>query len=444
VARVRKVFISYRRQDAGHPAGRIREWFIQSWRIPASSVFMDVANIDGGDDFEQAIKKAIDQCGAMIILISPSWLADVNRPDISYPRMEAEAALRSNRLKVIPVRVDDTGLPTKHQLPQSLHDLLKLNILPLRAASFDYDIGLVGKALGWRARRRVLIGSLLTFLLVVGGSLATLSQVPRGNPIWNLAHGASPTPSPSDTNTSGTTPGEIRLGTPGSSDTNTSSTTPGQTTPVTLPPITIFDRPRPSCNEADSRVSWTVVNGKTECQPTVLRLIGTKNNPATPDTETAELRLALNSNSLPTRYTVSFRVVITGNLGIPVSSNSDPGECTGVRVHDTPDGSTFDVAELCTAGGVVSGMSTYRIRNHVFYGDRVMASVQSDHVTSTTVEFDVTVTVGPDAVVFLVNDKTVTLSPVVGPGTAFLELDLAGPAEWNPWADFSNFHYSGA
>jgi hypothetical protein len=200
VKRIRKAFISYRRDDAAHPAGRIREWFVQSWRIPQDSVFMDVANILPGADFEAEIQEAIAQCEAMIILISPSWLSNVNQPSISYPRLEAEAGLNA-KLRVIPVLVDRMSLPTKEQLPPSLHPLLKLNILPLRADSFDYDIGLVGKALGLRTRRPAAIAAVIA-VLIVATSLVTLSQVPKGNPVWSLVHGKPPT-SPSTSPSTG-------------------------------------------------------------------------------------------------------------------------------------------------------------------------------------------------------------------------------------------------
>src|SRR5258706_15381252 len=104
MAGVEKVFISYRREDAADIAGRIRDWLIKTWHLSKENVFMDVTGIPAGADFMQVIDHQIAQCQAMIIVISPSWLAQLNRPGASYVRQEAEAALR-HPLKVIPIAV---------------------------------------------------------------------------------------------------------------------------------------------------------------------------------------------------------------------------------------------------------------------------------------------------------------------------------------------------
>ena len=104
VAKVSKVFISYRRDDAADLAGRIRDRMIQNWRLSKENVFMDIDNIKVGADFMQVIERTIRECQAMVILISPSWLAQVNKPGVSYVRVEAELAIRF-RLRLIPLLV---------------------------------------------------------------------------------------------------------------------------------------------------------------------------------------------------------------------------------------------------------------------------------------------------------------------------------------------------
>lgn len=204
MARVQKVFISYRREDAADVAGRIRDWLVQNWHIPRDNVFMDVTTILPGADFAQVIDQAIAQCQAMIVVMSPSWKAHVNAPGNSFPRLEAETALRRNLL-VIPVLVGGMPIPTAEQLPESLRPLLRRNIRPLRADSFDYDMEWVRRALGVKKVARVSAITAITALLLVSLSLGMLSQVPQGNPVYRAFHqpastapasGPTATPSP--------------------------------------------------------------------------------------------------------------------------------------------------------------------------------------------------------------------------------------------------------
>ena len=44
-AKGNKVFLSYRREDAGDVAGRIRDWLVQTRRIAREDIFMDVTAI---------------------------------------------------------------------------------------------------------------------------------------------------------------------------------------------------------------------------------------------------------------------------------------------------------------------------------------------------------------------------------------------------------------
>jgi hypothetical protein len=192
MARVQKLFISYRREDAADIAGRIRDWLVQSLHMPPENVFMDVTTILPGADFTHVIEQAIAQCDAMIVVMSPAWLSHVGTADVSYPRLEAETALRRNLL-VIPISTGGIATPTEAELPETLHPLSRLNIRLVRADSFDYDMDWVHKALGVRKSARfsliVSISAILLALLILG---VTLSQVPSGNPVWAVFHPSAP------------------------------------------------------------------------------------------------------------------------------------------------------------------------------------------------------------------------------------------------------------
>jgi len=69
-----KVFISYRRGDANH-AQKLRDVIAER----SASVFLDQAEIVGGDVFPQKIRAEILDCDVFLMLIGPSWLRDATR-----------------------------------------------------------------------------------------------------------------------------------------------------------------------------------------------------------------------------------------------------------------------------------------------------------------------------------------------------------------------------
>ena len=66
-----QIFISYRREDASHPAGRLCERL--SGRFPGR-IFMDVDNVRPGEDFVQVIKASVSSCDALVAVIGVRWL----------------------------------------------------------------------------------------------------------------------------------------------------------------------------------------------------------------------------------------------------------------------------------------------------------------------------------------------------------------------------------
>jgi hypothetical protein len=189
----RKIFISYRREDAADAAGRIRDWLVQTKGIARDDVFMDVEAILPGADFVRVIEHAIAQCQAVIVIISPSWIAQVNAPT-SYIRLEAETALRRN-VPVIPILIGGVQMPSAERLPPGIRQLTRLNARQVRPDSFDYDMDWIRKALGFRVSAGVRWSAAGSVLLLLALSLALLSQVPESaaNPVWAFAHPATAT-----------------------------------------------------------------------------------------------------------------------------------------------------------------------------------------------------------------------------------------------------------
>jgi hypothetical protein len=67
-----RIFISYRRADTPHVAGRLFDRL--EARFGAGNVFMDVDSIEPGLDFAETIEEAVGSCDVLLALIGPRWV----------------------------------------------------------------------------------------------------------------------------------------------------------------------------------------------------------------------------------------------------------------------------------------------------------------------------------------------------------------------------------
>lgn len=140
----RKVFLSYRRSDSAGHAGRLFDRLGD--RFGKEHLFMDVAAIEAGADFVDAIEAAVGSCEVLVVLIGPRWLeaadADGNRriddPE-DFVRLEILAGLEYGR-PVIPVLVDGARMPGFDDLPEALAGLARRNAIEISNSRWDYDV----------------------------------------------------------------------------------------------------------------------------------------------------------------------------------------------------------------------------------------------------------------------------------------------------------------
>lgn len=186
------VFISYRREDAGGHAGRLADRLIA--RFGAARVFMDVQDIQPGQNFQQAIEQTIAKCDHMIAVVGPRWLQILQARAASgedFVRHEISVAL-ARGTTVIPVLVGGATMPAGEQLPPTLAAFSRCQAVEVRDNHFDGDAarivdflagGPTGVAhlnlFGWWIPRRAFIWLLSVLVAVaVGGWLAWPGRVP--------------------------------------------------------------------------------------------------------------------------------------------------------------------------------------------------------------------------------------------------------------------------
>ena len=107
---------------------------------------MDVGDIEPGVDFEAAIADAVGQAEIVLALIGPRWMTAstpggqrrLNDPD-DYVATEIASALERD-IRVIPVLLENTPMPSGEDLPERLRPLSRRNAIELSTVSWQRDV----------------------------------------------------------------------------------------------------------------------------------------------------------------------------------------------------------------------------------------------------------------------------------------------------------------
>ncbi|HKJ18829.1 MAG TPA: toll/interleukin-1 receptor domain-containing protein [Xanthomonadales bacterium] len=135
---MQKIFISYRRDDSRHSAGRICDRLVSYFG--KDQVFMDIEKIPLGVDFRQYVKDQLEHCKIVLAVIGDDWLIDGNEPS-KNTHIELATALERADIPVIPVLVGDAPIPNEDQLPDDLKELSYRNGIRLHADQ-GFDAGM--------------------------------------------------------------------------------------------------------------------------------------------------------------------------------------------------------------------------------------------------------------------------------------------------------------
>jgi hypothetical protein len=135
-----RVFVSYRREDTRHVAGRLADRLDEHFHV-----FMDIDTIEPGMDFTETIRNAVTECDVFVAVIGNQWTGALDesgqrRLDDPNDWVTAETAAALQRgVPVIPVLVDGARMPTRNELPEALAGLASRQAVPLRHESFTSD-----------------------------------------------------------------------------------------------------------------------------------------------------------------------------------------------------------------------------------------------------------------------------------------------------------------
>jgi len=145
------VFISYRRDDSDVAAGRLADDLSEI--LGADSIFRDIDKLEPGEDYEEALDRALDSCVALIAMIGPRWSSiatDVGLRRLEDPkdwvRAEISRAL-ARGVRVIPVLISGTIMPREAEVPVDLKPLLKRQAFEVSDRHWKQDLDLLAQAL---------------------------------------------------------------------------------------------------------------------------------------------------------------------------------------------------------------------------------------------------------------------------------------------------------
>jgi hypothetical protein len=137
------IFISYRRSDLPHAAGRLSDAL--SREFGDRRIFRDIEDIEAGADFTVRLNTALASCKVMLVLMGNAWLqapgSQARRLDNAedWVRQEIASALRRN-VRVIPVLLEQAQMPAETDLPDELKPLLRRQALLLSDGRWQSDV----------------------------------------------------------------------------------------------------------------------------------------------------------------------------------------------------------------------------------------------------------------------------------------------------------------
>lgn len=140
-----RIFISYRREDSDIWVSRLVDELRK--HFPPEQVFHDIASIDPGADFVEALDKALSTAAVMLAVIGPRWLSAIDkqgrrRLDMpgDFVRQEIAESLRRPGVRVFPLLVNGAEIPAEEELPEPLKALHRRQAFELSVRHWHHDV----------------------------------------------------------------------------------------------------------------------------------------------------------------------------------------------------------------------------------------------------------------------------------------------------------------
>ena len=148
-----KIFISYRREDAGFAVDQVHA-ALKPYAETPNDIFIDVDNIPPGADFVEHLSNKVSQCEIMLVAIGLRWLDATNEsgmqrlndPD-DFVRIEIESAL-ARGIPVVPILIGGAPMPAMSDVPESLHPLLRRQAVKIERGNVQQSVDEMMRRMG--------------------------------------------------------------------------------------------------------------------------------------------------------------------------------------------------------------------------------------------------------------------------------------------------------
>jgi len=142
-----EVFISYRRDDAASEAGRLADAIRN--QFGPESVFIDTSEIRFGDEWPEALRRAVEDAAVVVAVIGPEWMfardeygrRRIDDPD-DWVRREIQLGLERGK-RLMPLLVRHARMMPPGALPAEIGPLTSRQGFEIRAESWTHDVQLV-------------------------------------------------------------------------------------------------------------------------------------------------------------------------------------------------------------------------------------------------------------------------------------------------------------
>ena len=138
------IFISYRRTDTRADAGRLYDRLVA--HFSNNRVFMDIDDIQPGQNFKNILQDTLHSCQVLLVLIGPSWLDAEDEQGArrlenaeDFVCQEIHTALE-RKIPVLPVLFNRAAMPQGDELPVGMNALADHQAVEISDTRFHEDV----------------------------------------------------------------------------------------------------------------------------------------------------------------------------------------------------------------------------------------------------------------------------------------------------------------
>ena len=150
-----KIFISYRREDAGFAVDQVHA-AMKPYAKDPGDIFIDIDTIPPGQDFVDHLNAYVQKCDVMLVAIGQRWL-EARDPETGarrldnpndFVRIEIESAL-ARGIPVVPLLIGGAEMPGEADLPESLRPLVRRQAVAVPRGGVQQAIDRMMQGLGF-------------------------------------------------------------------------------------------------------------------------------------------------------------------------------------------------------------------------------------------------------------------------------------------------------